>query len=295
MEWNLPTLISSLAQSFLPAQWYGDSNVTADYEKLILMAAGYKSIKEYIDAFTVSKERFLCFFDKNFKDCTTETEGASVTLSTIHSAKGLEWKNVFIIGMNDQNFPGIKKYDNVYSGYLFCGDCGSPMFAMSRKDMLPAYTCGAYHRRGREACTSHHIRVDILDGMLKLYVQDSMRNAAAILDRINEDLSREETDIAKTESSADHLYEILQVLQEELKAFLGEEAPVLPSRDLTLYDTAVVSRGWEQKRLRQLYPQSNIVAVDYDPGASEVNQLNRIKLMLAQAKKNLAEREEAVK
>ena len=42
-------------------------------------------------------------------------------------------------------------------------------------------------------------------------------------------------------------------LQEELKAFLGEEFPVLPSRDLTLYDTAVVSRGWEQKRLRQLY------------------------------------------
>ncbi len=42
-------------------------------------------------------------------------------------------------------------------------------------------------------------------------------------------------------------------LQEELKAFLGETAPVLPSRELTLYDTAVVSRAWEQKRLRQLY------------------------------------------
>ena len=42
-------------------------------------------------------------------------------------------------------------------------------------------------------------------------------------------------------------------LQEELKAFLQETFPVLPNRDLTLYDTAVVSRGWEQKRLRQLY------------------------------------------
>ena len=42
-------------------------------------------------------------------------------------------------------------------------------------------------------------------------------------------------------------------LQEELQAFLGETAAVLPSRDLTLYDTAVVSRAWEQKRLRQLY------------------------------------------
>ena len=41
------------------------------------------------------------------------------------------------------------------------------------------------------------------------------------------------------------------------------------------------------KELRHQFPQSNIVAVDYDPGASEVNQLNRIKLMLATANKNL--------
>ena len=41
------------------------------------------------------------------------------------------------------------------------------------------------------------------------------------------------------------------------------------------------------KELRHKYPQANIVAVDYDPGASEVNQLNRIKLMLATAHKNL--------
>ena len=41
------------------------------------------------------------------------------------------------------------------------------------------------------------------------------------------------------------------------------------------------------KMLRKTYPQANIVAVDYDPGASEVNQLNRIKLMLSAAKKAL--------
>ena len=41
------------------------------------------------------------------------------------------------------------------------------------------------------------------------------------------------------------------------------------------------------KLLRKTFPQANIVAVDYDPGASEVNQLNRIKLMLATARKNL--------
>ena len=41
------------------------------------------------------------------------------------------------------------------------------------------------------------------------------------------------------------------------------------------------------KQLRKAYPGANIVAVDYDPGASEVNQLNRIKLMLATANENL--------
>ena len=43
------------------------------------------------------------------------------------------------------------------------------------------------------------------------------------------------------------------------------------------------------KALKERYPLSNIVAVDYDPGASEVNQLNRIKLMLSVAVKNLHE------
>ena len=42
------------------------------------------------------------------------------------------------------------------------------------------------------------------------------------------------------------------------------------------------------KELRRENPMANIIAVDYDPGASEVNQLNRIKLMLATAHKNLA-------
>ena len=39
------------------------------------------------------------------------------------------------------------------------------------------------------------------------------------------------------------------------------------------------------KQLRKVYPSANIAAVDYDPGASEVNQLNRIKLMLSAAKR----------
>ena len=48
----------------------------------------------------------------------------------------------------------------------------------------------------------------------------------------------------------------------------------------------VVGKG-VMKEIRNTFPDANIVAVDYDPGASEVNQLNRVKLMLATASDNL--------
>ena len=45
------------------------------------------------------------------------------------------------------------------------------------------------------------------------------------------------------------------------------------------------------KRIRELYPEANIIAIDYDPGASHSNQVNRIKLMLTVAKENQAKKE----
>ena len=116
------------------------------------------------------------------------------------------------------NYRGQKKNDNVYSGFLECGDCGAPMFAMSRSDLRPAYTCGTYHRRGLSGCTSHHIRVDKLDQLLKAYVEKVKEGSAAMLDRLNEDLTREREDVEETERSAANLEEILADLQEELKA-----------------------------------------------------------------------------
>ncbi len=116
------------------------------------------------------------------------------------------------------HYRGQKKYDNVYSGFLECGDCGAPMFAMSRRDIKDAYRCGTYHRRGLKGCTSHHIRVDKLDELLKLYVQKVKDNSAAMLDRLNAGLAKEQEDVAETEQAAANLEEILADLQEELKA-----------------------------------------------------------------------------
>ena len=55
----------------------------------------------------------------------------------------------------------------------------------------------------------------------------------------------------------------------------------------------VVGKGMI-KKIRTKYPKANIVPIDYDPGASETNQTNRIKLMMTVAKDNLESKEEGV-
>ena len=115
------------------------------------------------------------------------------------------------------NYRGVKVNDNVYSGFLQCGDCGSPLFAMRRSDLAPAYTCGTYHRRGLKGCTSHHIRVDKLDELLKSYVRKLAENSAEMLKQLNEELKRENDQVAETEQSAGNLAAVLADLTEELK------------------------------------------------------------------------------
>ena len=134
-----------------------------------------------------------------------------ISYRTFAMAKALREKR------STSHYRGVKKNDNFYSGFLTCGDCGSPMFAMSRSDLQPAYTCGTYHRRGRAGCTSHHIRVDKLDELLKIYVQKVMDSSTAMLDRLNADLASETDDIAETEISADNLAKLQDELKEELK------------------------------------------------------------------------------
>ena len=116
------------------------------------------------------------------------------------------------------NYRGVKINDNVYSGFLQCGDCGSPMFAMSRSDLAPAYTCGTYHRRGLKGCTSHHIRVETLDALVKDYVRKVRDNSSTMLERLNADLEKEQADIAETKRTEENLEALLLDKQEELKA-----------------------------------------------------------------------------
>ena len=161
------------------------------------------------------------------------------------------------------HYRGIKKYDNFYSGYLVCGDCGAPMFSMSRSDLKPAYTCGTYHRRGLAGCTSHHIRVDKLDELLKKYVRKVKECSAEMLAKLNEDLRQEESNVVETEQSADHLAEILEDLREELKATKRQRIRDIlkhPDQESLLEETYDELESDLQKRMEGLTHQIDLLS-----------------------------------
>ena len=116
------------------------------------------------------------------------------------------------------HYRGVKKYDNVYSGFMFCGDCGSPMFSMSRSDIAPAYTCGTYHKRGLKGCSSHHIRVDFLDSILKEYVKKVRDNSQDMIKELETSIKKESTEVKESENTFSLLESQLSDAKDELKA-----------------------------------------------------------------------------
>lgn len=133
----------------------------------------------------------------NGKDAKTNPEDhiviqdhhpAIITPSTFHQVQ--EQRRL----RSKTNYRGVRKYEHPYTGLMRCGDCGSPMFSLSRTDIAPAYTCGAYHRRGRAACTSHHVREDVLDELVRSYLRKLMDSSADMLSKLEkESFFQEET------------------------------------------------------------------------------------------------------
>ena len=116
-----------------------------------------------------------------------------------------------------ETYRGVKKYENTYTGFLVCGDCGSPMFSMSRADLRDAYRCGTYHRRGLKGCTSHYIRVDTLDEVVKDYLRKVRETSAQMIEKLQADIQKQDKDLEEKELAADNMEEVLEELQEELR------------------------------------------------------------------------------
>ena len=156
----------------------------------------------------------------NGKDVKKD-EGEQIVIENHHQAI-ISYRDFRIVqelrkSRSKSDYRGVKKYENTYTGFLVCGDCGSPMFSMSRADLRDAYRCGTYHRRGLKGCTSHYIRVDTLDEVVKDYLRKVRETSAQMIEKLQADIQKQDKDLEEKEIAADNMEEVLEELQEELR------------------------------------------------------------------------------
>lgn len=103
------TILSAGYEDYLKANFENFNDRLDDLKQLISFITTYDSLDKFLADTTLAD---------NFKGETVTEEKASATadgeeliLSTIHQAKGLEWKAVFVIGLADGMFPHAKTYD----------------------------------------------------------------------------------------------------------------------------------------------------------------------------------------
>ena len=141
------------------------------------------------------------------------------------------------------DYRGVKKYENTYTGFLVCGDCGSPMFSMSRPDLRDAYRCGTYHRQGLKGCTSHYIRVDVLDKLLKEYLRKVRETSADMIQILQNDIQKQDEDLAEKETAADNMEAVLEELREELQIAKRQRVRDLLKRP---QNEAIINRTYDE-------------------------------------------------
>ena len=82
-----------------------DEATKQDYDEILNLSMQFQTIADYLMAFASDKETFAAFYRKDYEDCEVAEDGEYLTLSTIHSAKGLEWDTVYVMGLCEGNFP----------------------------------------------------------------------------------------------------------------------------------------------------------------------------------------------
>ncbi len=101
---DFPTLMDCVIERIMRDP-QDDGATSQDYDNLLLLSMQFQTISDYLMAFASDKETFAAFYRKDYEDCEIPSDGEYLTLSTIHSAKGLEWDTVYVMGLCEGNFP----------------------------------------------------------------------------------------------------------------------------------------------------------------------------------------------
>ena len=124
----------------------------------------------------------------------------------------------------DSVYKGIRKFDNIYAGLLFCGDCGSSLTVSHyNQSEITSYACRVYRERGVSACSAHSINKKELDLMIKDYLTVCKSAMKCMIESLDSILYAELRQNGGKDVRLKTLKDKIKHAQEELKIIMQQK------------------------------------------------------------------------
>ena len=158
----------------------------------------------------------------------------------------------------DSVYKGVRKFDNLYAGLLFCGDCGSSLtVAHYNKTDITSYACRVYRERGVSACSSHSINKKELDLIIKDYLMLCRSAMKCMIESLDSMLYEELKQSNGKDKRLKSLKENIKNIQEELKIIMQQKI-----RDIAANPSMaeMISKTYDEMQNEQLNKMNNLQA-----------------------------------
>ena len=119
-------------------------------------------------------------------------------------------------------YRGQRKHINIFSGCLYCKDCGMKLTAINRPNRGKYYLCGTYNKKGKQFCEHAHLVTEetLVDALIK-YLTLCRDSLADIIQ--NFDLSKLKVETFSADDSQQRLESELEKVKEELKTLITQK------------------------------------------------------------------------
>lgn len=123
---------------------------------------------------------------------------------------------------HNSKYRGQRKHINLFSGCLYCKDCGMKLTAINRPNRRKYYVCGTYNKKGKQFCQHAHLVTEetLIDALIKYLTlcRDSMADVIQ-----NFDLSKLKVVTYSANDSQQRLESELEKVKEELKTLITQK------------------------------------------------------------------------
>ena len=159
------------------------------------------------------------------------------------------------------SYKGIRKFDNLYAGLLFCGDCGSSLtVAHYNEESITSYACRMYRERGVSGCSAHSINKKELDLIIKDYLMICRSAMKGMIEALDSIMYEQLKQTSGRDAKLKKLKEKVKIAQEELKIMMQQKVRDIRDMGNNPTMTEMLSKTYDEMQNEKLINIDNLQA-----------------------------------